>query len=472
MQDDFLARLAAIVGANQVLTGADAAPFAVSARRVRGDCLAVVRPGTTQEVADVVRLAASCAVPVVPQGGNTGLSDGAVPRGPGVLVLSLSRLNAVLDVDPLNFTMTVQAGVVLAAAQQAASAHGLLLPISLGAEGSCQIGGNLATNAGGKSVLKHGMARACVLGLEVVLPDGTVWNGLKQLRKDNAGYDLKQLFVGAEGTLGTITAAVLALQPAPRTTVTAFVAVPGPAQAIRLLARLRRDSGDCVSAFELMNRYALQVPLAHMPGASRPFDALPAWAVLVELSSCRRDDPLAALLEDALAAAMDAQEVVDAVVAQSQAQALAFWKLRDEGTAFYWKEGGMLLHDPSVPIRSIPDFVERVAQGVEQAASGARVSAFGHIGDGNIHIIVSQPEGADKRAFLALAPAIQQVVYGTAVALGGSFSAEHGIGQLKTAHLARYGDPVALQLMRRLRAALDPRGTMNPRTLFDLQAET
>lgn len=458
--------LCGIVGdANVLASSADMVGYLTSARRVAGHALAVVRPADVSEVSRVVKLATELSLSVVPQGGNTGLSDGATPGDKRSIVVSLSRMNRILSIDPVGYTMALEAGVVLANAQAGAREHGLMLPVSMGSEGSCQIGGNLATNAGGRSVLRFGMARQSVLGLQVVLPDGRIWDGLKALRKDNSGYDLKQLFIGSEGTLGVITAAVLQLVPSPQATATAFVAVPGPQEALQLLARLRVASGDCVTSLEVMNRFSLEVPLRHMPGATSPFAQLPPWAVLVQLESSRPGDLLDELLESALAQAIDDGLATDAVLAQNLAQTNAFWRLRDEGTAWYWKEGGFLLHDPSVPVSRIPEFVRAVETEVGRLVPGSRVSAFGHAGDGNIHVIVSQPVGADRKAFLAQRADIHHLVYSAAVALGGSFSAEHGVGRLKVDQLIANASNEKRRLLLAVKNALDPACVMNPGTM-------
>ncbi|MGF7174761.1 FAD-binding oxidoreductase [Azospirillum doebereinerae] len=456
-------RLIERLGPSGVLSDpADLTPYVTGPRRFTGACGLVARPATVEETAAVVALAAEHGCPVVPQGGNTGLCDGAIPTDPRAILLNLGRMNRIRAVDPLSYTMTAEAGVILAHAQAAAADADLLFPLSLGAEGSCQIGGNLATNAGGKSVLRYGSARDLVLGLEVVLPDGRIWNGLRSLRKDNTGGDLKQLFLGSEGTLGIITAALLKLQPSVADTACAFAAVADPLAALKLLDRLRRRTGDAISSFELMNAYALEVAVRHLPGAVHPLSEPAAWTVLVELSSSRAGGDLNALLTEALAEALEDGLVTDATLAQNTAQTAAFWRLRDEGATLYWKEGGLLLHDPSVPLARVPDFIERVEREVGRAVPGARIASFGHIGDGNIHVCVSQPKGMDKRAFLALRGLVQDLVYGAAVDLGGSFSAEHGIGRLKMDELVRYRPPVEIALMTTLKRALDPAGLMNP----------
>jgi len=456
-------RLLELLGPRGVITeAADLAPFLTGPRRFAGECLCVVRPANTREVAAVVKFARERGLPIVPQGGNTGLCDGAVPIDPRAIVLSLSRMNAIREVDPLSYTMTVEAGVVLAQAQQAAAAHDMLMPLSLGAEGSCQIGGNIATNAGGKSALRYGTARDLVLGLEVVLPDGQVWNGLRALRKDNTGGDLRQLFIGSEGRFGVITAAVLSLRPSVAVSACAFAAVADPKGALNLMDYLRRRTGDAISSFEIINAYALETFVKHVPGGVYPLSRPAGWTVLVEASSSRADGNVGHAMSVALEESLERGLISDATIAQNAAQGAAFWKLRDEGATLFWKEGSFLLHDPCVPLGRVSDFIARVETDVEHAMSGSRVAAFGHIGDGNIHVCVSQPKAMEKRAFLAQKPAIQDAVYGAAVALGGTFSAEHGIGRIKIDELARYRPQIDLDLMTRLKQAIDPDGIMNP----------
>jgi D-lactate dehydrogenase (cytochrome) len=456
-------RLLELLGPRGVLTDpADLAPFLTGPRRFAGECLCVVRPANTREVAAVVALAAERGLPVVPQGGNTGLCDGAVPIDPRAIVLSLARMNAIRDIDPLSYTMTAEAGVVLAQAQAAAATHNMLMPLSLGAEGSCQIGGNLATNAGGKSALRYGTARDLVLGLEVVLPDGRIWNGLRALRKDNTGGDLRQLFLGSEGRFGVITAAVLSLKPSIADSACAFAAVIDPMAALKLLDHLRRRTGDAISSFELINAYALETFVKHVPGGVYPLSNRAPWTILVEASSSRSDGDVGHALALALEESLENGLISDATIGQNAAQNAAFWKLRDEGATLFWKEGAFLLHDPCVPLGRVPDFIAKAEHDVERAVPGSRVASFGHIGDGNIHVCVSQPKGMEKRAFLAQKPAIQDAVYGAAVALGGTFSAEHGIGRIKIDELARYRPQIDLELMTRLKQVIDPNGIMNP----------
>ncbi|NBB82980.1 MAG: FAD-binding protein [Alphaproteobacteria bacterium] len=429
--------------------------------RYRGAARFAVMPATTEEVSAVLGIAYAAGIPVVPQGGNTGLVGGAV-TGASEIVLSTRRLDRIRAIDPANATITVEAGVVLQAIQDAAAEHDRLFPLSLGAEGTCQIGGNLATNAGGTGVLRYGNTRDLVLGLEVVLPDGRIWHGLTGLRKDNTGYDLKHLFVGAEGTLGVITAAVLKLFPKPRQWQTAFCAVPDPQAAVDLLARMRDGSGDMVTTFELIARTPLAFAVAHVDGATDPLAEPSPWYVLVELTSSVADAPLRDQLETVLGAAFEDGLVTDAAIAESGQQRDALWFIREaivEAQAF---EGGSIKHDISVPVSAVPAFLDRALAKVEEIVPGARPCPFGHVGDGNLHFNISQPAGADRDAFLAEWDRVAEAVHDIAVDLGGSISAEHGIGLLKRAELARRKDPVALDLMRAVKQAVDPKGLMNP----------
>ena len=426
----------------------------------QGRCAAVARPASTEEVARVVALCAEAGVPVVAHGGNTGLVGGGVPRG-GV-VLSTARLDRIRAVDPRNRTITVEAGVILADVRAAADQAGALFPLSLGAEGSCRIGGNLATNAGGMNVLRYGNARDLVLGLEVVLADGRVWNGLRGLRKDNTGYDLKQLFLGSEGTLGIITAAVLELFAKPRTKETALAAVPSAEAAVELFGRLSDVAGDALVAFELMARIALDFCVAHIPGCADPFADRHPWYALLELTSPRRNDPLRETLEQALAEACAAGVVRDAVVAQNETQAAGLWRMRESVPEAQRHEGGSIKNDVAVPLSRVAEFIDRASRAVEQALPGIRVVAFGHLGDGNIHFNLSQPVGMDRLAYLAEWDRIERLVSDIAIELDGSFSAEHGIGELKRAGLLRYKSGIEIEVMRRLKRALDPKNIMNP----------
>ncbi|WP_454455657.1 FAD-binding oxidoreductase [Thauera phenylacetica] len=465
MSDELNARLRAIVGAANVLEAeADMAPFLSDWRgRYHGRARAVVRPSDTAEVAAVVAACAQAGVAMVPQGGNTGLCGGATPLADGAaVVISLVRLNRIRALDADNDTLTVEAGCTLAAVQEAAQAAGRLFPLSLASEGSCRIGGNLSTNAGGVQVLRYGNIRDLVLGLEVVLPDGRVWEGLRGLRKDNTGYDLKQLFIGAEGTLGIVTAAVLKLFPAIRSRATAWVAVPDPRAAVRLLGMLRAACGDRVSAFEIVGRAALGLVLRHIPGARDPLAGAPAWTVLVELSDpaldASLDDQLQAVLGEALAQGLAG----DAAVAASGAQAQALWALREDISEAQRIEGVSIKHDVSVPVSRIPEFLERAGAALAARWPDVRVVAFGHIGDGNLHYNLSKPAADDNAAFIARTAEVNRIVHDLVCELGGSISAEHGLGQLKREEVLRYKPALEMELMRRVKQAFDPAGLMNP----------
>jgi len=438
------------------------APRLVEGRGLfHGACALMVKPASTEAVAAIVRVCAEQRIPIVPQGGNTGLVGGGVPEA-GSVLLTLGRMNRLRAVDPATHTMTVEAGMILKDAQRAAAEHDLLFPLSLGAEGSCQIGGNLSTNAGGVQVLRYGNARDLVLGLEVVLADGTVLSSLKSLRKDNTGYDLKQLFIGAEGTLGIITAATLKLFPLPRDRATGFASLRDPAAAIALLSLARRLSGDAVTSFEIMNRMTLDFAVRHIPGAAEPIAQPAGWYALIELSTSRADAALGGVMEAILAEAAEQGLVPDAVIAQSETQARALWRLREEAPEAQKREGGSIKHDVSVPVGTVPEFLAKATAAVEARLPGIRVTAFGHAGDGNIHYNLSQPVGADRAQYLARWDEFNRIVHDIVQALGGSFSAEHGIGRLKRGELAHYKSPEELALMRRIKAALDPHNIMNP----------
>ena len=457
-----LERIAARIGSTYVVTdAADLASHLVEGRGLyRGVTPAMVVPADTAEVAFILAACAEAGVPVVPQGGNTGLVGGQVPFG--ALLLSLRRLNRIRDLDPVDLTVVAEAGCTLHQVQAAAADAGCLFPLSIASEGSCQIGGNLSTNAGGTAVLRYGNMRELTFGLEVVLPDGRIWNGLSRLRKDNTGYDLKDLFIGAEGTLGIITAAALRLYPAPRARATAMVGLPAPDAALALFRRLRDVGGDALTGFEILPRFGLETVLRHTPGTTRPLTGDHAWYVLAELTSTRRGDDLSALVVDVLAEAYEAGEIEDAVIASSAAQADALWKLRESLSDAQKFEGGSIKHDVSVPVSKVPAFLAEANRLCEDLMPGLRVCAFGHMGDGNIHYNLSQPVGMDKAAFLGAWEMFNRVVHDLVASLGGSISAEHGIGVLKREELALYKDPVALDLMAALKAAIDPRGIANP----------
>jgi len=458
------ARLDAAVGSAQVLTApADVAPYVTDWRgRYHGRALAVVRPAGTDEVATVVRACADLGVPIVAQGGNTGQCGGATPDDTGnAVLLSLVRMNRVRAVDPANATLTAEAGVPLVAVQQAAAEKGLLFPLSLAAEGSCTIGGNVSTNAGGTAVLRFGNARELVLGIEVVLADGRVWDGLRGLRKDNTGYDLKHLFIGAEGTLGVVTAAVLKLFPAPRSRVTAFAAMPDVAATVRLLHDLRQALGDRITGFELMSALSIEVSRKHGPGLPDPCPGHP-WYALIQVDDAAGDSPLGAQLEHALAAAIESGVALDAAVAQSGEQARALWALRENIAEAQRRDGPNIKHDISLPVSAIPRFLDEAKAALAAALPGVRFVTFGHLGDGNLHYNLAGPEGEAPGAFMANTSRANRIVHDLVAALGGSISAEHGIGQLKRDELVRYKSATELDLMRAVKAALDPAGILNP----------
>ena len=431
--------------------------------RYRGQALAVVFPQNTGEVAAAVRICAQAGVAMVPQGGNTGLCGGATPTGEQrSVVINLSHMKRVLAVDTANDTLTVEAGCTLATVQQVAADNGRLFPLSLASEGSCEVGGNLSTNAGGVQVLRYGNMRELVLGVEVVLPDGRIWDGLRALRKDNTGYDLKQLFIGAEGTLGIVTAMVLKLFPAPRARATAWVAVPGPAAAVALLRAVQGACGDRVTAFEIVGREALELVLRHIPDTRAPFGQVGEWAVLLELSDTGEGEALDALLEAALADGFETGLVEDAVIASSVAQARALWALRENISEAQRLEGVSIKHDIAVPVSRVGEFLERAGRALCERWPDTRIVAFGHIGDGNLHYNLSKADALANRDFIERTPEINRVVHDLVDALGGSISAEHGLGQLKREEITRYRSVVELEMMRALKRTFDPQGLMNP----------
>ena len=453
-----------LVGPAQVLHGGDLSAWEIDwRRRWHGKALAVVRPGSTAEVAAVVQACARQGTAIVPQGGNTGMVGGSVPDPSGTeVVLSLARMNRVRALDPDNLTLTAEAGCVLQTVQQAAAERGLLFPLSLAAEGSCTIGGNLATNAGGTQVLRFGNARTLCLGLEVVTADGEVWDGLSGLRKDNTGYDLRDLFIGSEGTLGIITAATLKLSPRPAATMTALAACSSLAQCLALLnlARSRLDAG--LTGFEAMGRFALGLVEQHFPALPRPLPGAP-WTVLLELSDADGEAEARGRLEALLGKALDDGLIDDAVVAESLAQAQGLWQLRESIPLAQAEEGLNIKHDISLPVSAIPAFCESTDAALRAAIPGVRLVNFGHLGDGNLHYNVQAPAGSDAPAFLVERETqVNRIVYDAVAAYGGSFSAEHGIGSLKRHEMDERKSPVALALMRRIKRALDPQGLLNP----------
>src|SRR5262245_39143675 len=460
-----LERLKAVVGPKGWLDGADdlASHLVDWRRRFRGKTPLLLKPGSAAEVAEIVRLCAAAQVPLVPQGGHTGLAGGGIPHETGdEVLLSLSRLNRVRAVDAANYTMTVDAGCILKQVQDAAAAEDRLFPLSLAAEGSCQIGGNLSTNAGGITVLRYGNARDLVLGLEVVLPDGQVWDGLRGLRKDNTGYDLKQLFLGAEGTLGIITAAVLKLFPKPIERVTAFVAINDLAAAVELLARCRAGSGDAVTSFELLPRTGIDLGQKFIAGIVEPLAERRDYYVLIELTAAVADSGMRATLERTLERALEDELIADATVADSVEQARRLWFMREAIVELQKFAGASIKHDISLPVSRVPEFLPRAIETVAQTQPGIRPVSFGHVGDGNIHFNLYQPEGMDGAAFLARQPEMNRIVHDIVADLGGSFSAEHGIGRLRRDDMQRYKPALELELMRRIKQALDPDNIMNP----------
>jgi FAD/FMN-containing dehydrogenase len=458
---DLIAKFRDIVGDKYAVTdAADIAPYLTEERDLfHGRSPLVLRPGSTAEVASICRLANEHHIALVPQGGNTGLVGGQTPHH-GEVVLSLRRLNKIREVDTASNTMTCEAGVILQVAQERAAGVDRLFPLSLGAEGSCTIGGNLSTNAGGTTALAYGVAREMALGLEVVLADGRVLNLLSKLKKDNTGYDLRNLFIGAEGTLGIITAATLKLHPKPRAIETAYVGLASPAQALKLLAISQSEAAGTLTSFELLSEIAVDFSIHHGIDVRDPLESKHRWYVLMELSSPR--DDARATLEAILAKALEDGIVDDAVIASNLSQRQGFWKLRDEMSAAQKPEGGSIKHDVSVPVVAVPAFIERANAAVVKLIPGARPVPFGHLGDGNIHYNVSQPLGGDSAEFLDRWHEVNAVVFEIVLRMGGSISAEHGIGVLKRDELPQVKDKVAIELMRSIKAMLDPHGIMNP----------
>jgi FAD/FMN-containing dehydrogenase len=436
----------------------------------RGHALAVVAPADTAAVSRVVAYCNERRIGVVPQGGNTGYCGGATPdASSSQVLLSLARLNRVRAIDPANYTLTAEAGCILAKVQAAAAQADRYLPLSLGSEGSCMLGGNLSTNAGGLNVIRYGMAREMVLGLEVVLADGRVLESLTGLRKDNTGYDVKSLFLGAEGTLGIITAACLKLYPALKSRATAFVAVRDPEAAVSLLGALRDGSGDCVSSFELIPRIAVDLTLRHIPGVAEPLDTQAEWYVLCELSTSRAGEPLDALLEKALVEGHESGWVLNASVALSERERELFWRLRESIPEAQRKDGANLKHDIAVPVSQVPRFIEVAGDWVARNVPQGVLVSYGHLGDGNLHFNINQKAGTQAHQLLAVEQKAKRAIHDLVREFGGSFSAEHGIGQLKVFELERYAPPVELDLMRTIKKSLDPNGIMNPGKVLQMR---
>ncbi|MGZ3410690.1 MAG: FAD-binding oxidoreductase [Xanthobacteraceae bacterium] len=459
---DLLARFIAIVGERNAITNpTDLEPYLTEQRGLyHGHTQVVLRPGSTAEVSAILKLANETKTAIVPQGGNTGLVGGQTPHN-GEVVLSLARMDKFREIDPASNTMTCEAGVVLIKAQQAAADVDRLFPLSLGAEGSCTIGGNLSTNAGGTGALAYGVARDLVLGLEVALADGRVMRGLNKLKKDNTGYDLRHMFLGAEGTLGVITAAVLKLFPRPRSVETAFIGVPSPKAVLDLLNLVQARTGGAATSFELMARAGIDMAIKHGTAMRDPLSSRHPWYVLMQLSSQSREG-LRTTMEALLADASEQGLVEDATIASSLDQARSFWRIREFLPDAQKPEGGSIKHDVSVPVAAVPEFIARADAAIEKLIPGIRPVPFGHLGDGNIHYNVSQPVGADKNEFLARWYEVNAKVHDVVASLGGSISAEHGIGVIKRDLLPEVKDPVALALMRTLKHTLDPNDILNP----------
>ena len=454
-----------IVGPDGILTdAADIAPYLTDHRQLyQGRALAVIVPRSVEQISRLLRFCNENRIGVVPHGGNTGYCGGATPDESGnQVVVSMRRMNRIRGVDALNYSLVAEAGCILADVQRAADEAERFFPLSLGSEGTCQIGGNLSTNAGGLSVLRYGMMRELVLGLEVVLADGRVLSSLSALRKDNTGYDIKSLFLGAEGTLGIITAASVKLFPKIRSSATAFVAVPKVRAAVDLLARLREASGDRISSFELLPRIGVELTTQHIPGVIDPLQQPYSWYVLCELTSARAADPLDTIMEEALGAALEDGLVLDAALARNERERKALWKLRETIPEAQRIDGASLKHDISVTITALPDFVERASRWVEDNVPDGRLVIYGHVGDGNLHFNLNQAPGSDRNTFLAREPAIKRAIHDMVGEFGGSFSAEHGIGRLKVGELEHYASPVEIDLMRAVKKALDPNGVLNP----------
>lgn len=453
--------IAVIVGQKGVLPESEWPPHLCELRgKWRGRASMIIAPASVAEVAGVVKLCAAAGVAVTPQGGNTGLVGAQMPQG-GEILISMRRLNKVRAASAEGMTLTVDAGVTLHEAQEAAAAIDRLFPLSIGSEGTCQIGGVISTNAGGVNVLRYGNMRDLVLGIEVVLPSGEIWNGLKSLRKDNTGYDLKQLFIGGEGTLGVVTGAALKLFPRPRERATVFTGLASPEMALSLLSRAQGASGGNVTSFELMSRFSIDLLLKHIPNTRDPLSKRYPWYGLIEFSS-GREGALRNEAESILSEAYEAGEILDATIAENETQAAAFWHMRHAMSAAMRPEGAQAKYDVSVPVASVPAFLADAGVAIERLCPGARVIAFGHMGDGNIHYDVLQPVGGDMNAFNAASDAIEDAVYDIIDRHQGSISAEHGVGLARRDDIARRKQPAEIAMMRAVKRALDPLNIMNP----------
>jgi len=460
---DIVARMIKVVGEKNAITDPEKqVPYLVEFRDLwRGHTPVVLRPGSTAEVAEILKIASDTSTAIVPQGGNTGLVGGGISHN-GEIVLSMQRLDAIREVDAVSNTITVESGVTLQRTREAAAAVDRLYPQLLPSEGSCTIGGNLSTNAGGTAALAHGVARAHALGLEVVLADGRILNNLNKLKKDNTGYDLKNLFIGAEGTLGVITAAVLRLVPRPRAMETAWAAVPSVQAAVDLLGLATERAEGTVTSFELMAREGVDIVMKHVAGTRDPLKTPSPWLVLIEFSSQREGGALRESMEQILAEGFEREWVLDATIAETLDQAKAFWRIRELFGEVQKYEGGSIKHDVSVPVANIPAFIEEANAAARALINGCRPMPFGHVGDGNIHYNISQPVGADRAEYLKQWDAMNDVVYAIVLKYGGSVSAEHGVGIVKRDTLPKIKDPVAYDLMKTLKRTLDPKGILNP----------
>jgi FAD/FMN-containing dehydrogenase len=460
-----LDRFAAIVGESHVLReAADIAPRLIENRGLyHGASPMVLRPGSVEEVSAILKLASETGTAIVPQTGNTGLVGGQTPRENSAdIILSLERMNRIRDIDPVANVMVVDGGCILAEVQKAAEEHGRLFPLSLGSEGSCRIGGNLSTNAGGTAVLAYGNMRQLCLGLEVVLPTGEIWNGLRRLKKDNTGYDLRDLFIGAEGTLGIITGAVLKLFPQPLGHQVAFAGIASVEDALTLFKNASSLCGPALTGFELMPRIGVEFTVRNIDGVRDPLEGPHPWYVLIDISTSDSAETAERMMTTLLEQGFEAGLVQDATIASSQAQQAAIWHMRESMSDAQKPEGGSIKHDVSVPVSQIPEFMHEAEQAVMTAMPGARICAFGHMGDGNIHYNISQPVGADKAEFIARWREINHIVHGLVLKHEGSISAEHGIGQLKRDELAKVRPEIEIELMRRIKRSFDPAGIMNP----------
>jgi FAD/FMN-containing dehydrogenase len=459
---EFIKKLTRIVDPNGIITiAADMTPYLHEERGMaKGSADVVLRPTNVQEVSDIMRACSSAKIPVIPVGGSTGLVGGTLASG-GVIVAT-DRLNKIIEVDSLNSTMVAESGCILADLQVAAAELDCLFPLSLGAEGSCRIGGNLSTNAGGISVLRYGNTRDLVLGLEAVLPSGEIWDGLSRLRKDNTGYDLKHLFIGAEGTLGIITKAVLKLFPATKTSMTVLVALPELGAILKLFHQTRQLCGDSLTAFELISRIGMELCIAHIPGIIDPFAKVHPYYALIELTSARENNDLRGEIEIVLGRAFESLTVTDAVFAESEAQRRELWRIREEIPAAQTREGGSIKHDISVPVSKTVDFIIEASRRVLKVLPGIRPCPFGHIGDGNIHYNLTQPKNISKEDFMARYAEFNRIVHDLVMDMNGSISAEHGIGSFKRDELAHYASSTKISIMQTIKQALDPDNIMNP----------